>query len=367
MISESVTQDQCSVLEGSRLPRQIRLLADDLTGACDAGVAFLRSGRGVRVWQQGQALFETPEEVQAVVTGSRHLEPDQAAEEVRRAAAALRKSSGALFFKKIDSTLRGPLATELLAAQQAMRSRAILLAPAFPSEGRSVQGGILQVQDAGGSFQRISIRECFPEDLRRQMALIARPEEIAPALGSGKTILVCDSATQQDMEALAGAALAAGGMLYAGSSGLARALAALCGAPVSLEELPSAGRTLVICGTMHPVTELQLRQIEFGRLPDATLLRIRCGPGDEERIRAASSSADPHAWVLTGGETALLALRALGVESLLLHGEFAPGIPWAVAQGGLADGRIVVTKSGGLGAASALNQLLQRVSGRAES
>jgi hypothetical protein len=38
-----------------------------------------------------------------------------------------------------------------------------------------------------------------------------------------------------------------------------------------------------------------------------------------------------------------------------------------VAQGGLADGKIVVTKSGGLGAASALNQLLQRVSGRAES
>ncbi len=367
MTSESVTQNRCPVSEGPRLPPQIRLLADDLTGACDAGVAFLRTGRGVRVWLQGRALFAAREAVQAMVTGSRHLEPEQAADAVRRAAAALRKDSGALFFKKIDSTLRGPVAAELLAAQQSMRSRAVLLAPAFPSEGRTVQGGVLQVQDASGSVQQISIGECFPEDLRRQLALIARPAEIALALGSGKTILVCDSATQQDMEALASAGLAAEGMLFAGSSGLARALASVSGAPASQEELPSAGRTLVICGTVHPVTELQLRQIEYGRLPDATLLRIRCGPGDEERIRAASSSADPHAWVLTGGETALLALRALGVESLLLRGEFAPGIPWAVAQGGLADGKIVVTKSGGLGAASALNQLLQRLSGRAGS
>ena len=29
---------------------RIVLLADDLTGACDAGAAFLRTGRSVRVW-----------------------------------------------------------------------------------------------------------------------------------------------------------------------------------------------------------------------------------------------------------------------------------------------------------------------------
>jgi uncharacterized protein YgbK (DUF1537 family) len=67
--------------------------------------------------------------------------------------------------------------------------------------------------------------------------------------------------------------------------------------------------------------------------------------------------------VLTGGDTALLALRALGVHSLVLRGEFAAGIPWAVAQGGLAQDRIIVTKSGGFGTATALNQILYALSG----
>lgn len=364
MTSVSATPDSTRSVPKSP-PEHVQLLADDLTGACDAAVAFLGKGRGVRVWLHDRAIFEAPETVQAVVTASRHLEPEQAAKAVLRASAALRKNHGTLLFKKIDSTLRGPLAAELLAAQQAMRCRAILLAPAFPSNGRTVQDGILRVQDASESIQRISIFACFPDHLHQQMTLIARAEEIAAALHSGKTILVCDSTTQRDLEALASAALQVEGMLYAGSSGLARALAAVSALPTDSEELPVAPRTLVISGTAHPVTELQLRQIDLGPLPGTTLLRVRCEPGDQEQIRAACSARDPQALVLTGGETALFVLRALGADSLLLRGEFAPGIPWAVAQGGLASGRIVVTKSGGFGAAFTLNHLLHRLSGQA--
>lgn len=366
MTSVSATPDPASPVQNLPLPAHLWLLADDLTGACDTAAAFLRGGREVRVWLHDRALFASPETVQAVVTASRQLSPDQAANAVRQAAAAFANQSGTLLFKKIDSTLRGPVAAELLAALQATRRRAILLAPAFPSTGRTVCGGILQVQDASGVAQRLSIRECFPDHLRQQITLIARAEQIAAALHSGKTILICDSATQQDLEALARAALPMEGLLYAGSAGLAQALAAQSPQQAAAQELPAAARTLVICGTVHPVTELQLRQVDFESLPHTTLVRIRCEPGDQERILAASSSVDPQALVLTGGETALLALRALGVESLLLRGEFAPGIPWAIAQGGPAPGKIVVTKSGGLGAASALNQLLHRLSGRAE-
>lgn len=347
------------------LPARIWLLADDLTGACDAGVAFLRAGMGVRVWTGARASFDSAESVQAVVTASRHLAETEAARIVSETSAVFLSNAGALVFKKVDSTLRGPIAAELIAAQQTLGKQAILLAPAFPATGRTVRNGILESEDASGERQRIPIRNLFSKDLQDRIALIHRAEELAPVLSSGKTILICDSATQEDLDALARAAQPLPRLLYAGSAGLARAIASLYAVDAKPAELPTASRTFLICGTAHPVTELQLGNVDYSSLPGATVLRIECASGDEERVRTAFASLDPQALVLTGGETALLALRALGVHSLVLRGEYAPGIPWAVAEGGLAQGRIVVTKSGGFGAASVLNELLHALAGAA--
>jgi D-threonate/D-erythronate kinase len=347
----------------SSLSAQIRLLADDLTGACDTGVAFLRASPGVRVWTGDRALFDSPEPAQAVVTRSRNLAAGEAATAVSRAAAALRSPDRSLVFKKVDSTLRGPVAAELMAARQVLGARAILFAPAFPALGRTVSRGMLDAEDASESRQRLYIRDLFPTDLDNSIAPISRAEELAPALDSGRTILICDSVTHEDLVMLARASQSLPGLLYAGSGGLARAIATLYASDTVPQELPACARTLLICGTAHPVTKLQLGKVDLRRLPDATVLRICCQSGDEERVREAFTSVDPEALVLTGGDTALLALRALGAHSLLLRGEVAPGIPWAVAQGGSAQDRIIVTKSGGFGAAIALNQILHALAG----
>lgn len=58
--------------------------------------------------------------------------------------------------------------------------------------------------------------------------------------------------------------------------------------------------------------------------------------------------------VLTGGDTAAMVLRALGAESIEVLGEVVAGVPWGRVSGGLADGRFVVTKSGGFGDEMAL-------------
>ncbi len=343
------------------LPLHVRLLADDLTGACDAGAAFLSAGMQVRVWTGDRALFDDQTPVQAIVTASRELDAEAAAKAVSRAATGLRRDNRTLVFKKVDSTLRGPLAAELIAARDALNARAILLAPAFPTMGRTVRGGSLEVHSAG----RLPIRDLFPSALQHRIALVSHAEELAPALDSGKTILICDSANQDDLDMLARAGWPLPGLLYAGSAGLARAVAGLYPSDMIPAELPTAVRTLLVCGTEHPVTELQLGHVYHARLPGVTVLRIRCESGDEERVREAFISAGPQALVLTGGETALLTLRALGVHSLVLRGEFAPGIPWAAAQGGAAQGRTIVTKSGGFGAASTLNQILRALAGTA--
>ncbi len=351
--------------------RQVRLLSDDVTGACDAGAAFLRAGDSVRVWFGYQTLFPVSETVQAMHTASRALPAAEAAEVVSRAAAGLIPDKDAIFFKKIDSAGRGPIAAEVLALHQALGTRAILLAPAFPAAGRTVRNSILEVRDACGPSARpsarIDLRTWFASEMRDAIAAIAHADEIAAAIERGKTILMCDSSTQSDLDALACAAESIKALLYAGSAGLARAMASLHPASTQAAAIPVASRTLVIAGTPHRVTNLQLATLQRtiqGR-KDVHIVRIACAPGDEATVCEAFDSFDPDGLILTGGDTAQLAALALGAHSILLQGELAPGIPWGILQGGVAEGCIAITKSGGFGTATTLSDVLTQLSGAA--
>jgi uncharacterized protein YgbK (DUF1537 family) len=345
----------------------VRLLADDLTGACDASAPFLAAGHSVRVWLGAKALFPAAETAQAFQTGSRALAAEAAAESVARAAAGLERDTGTVLFKKIDSAGRGPIAAEVLAAHQALGTRAILFAPGFPAAGRTVRDGVLEIQDASGQSVRVNLPELFDPEMRGAIALLQDANEIAPAIGFGKTILLCDCAAQEDLNDFARAAEPLRGLLYAGSAGLAWAIASLHPAAEMTRPLARAERAMVVAGTTHPVTARQLEELEraAGGRRDVKILRIECARGDDDLVREAFASFDPEALILTGGDTALLAAEALGAHSLLLEGELAAGIPWGRLQGGAAQGRITVTKSGGFGAASALYELVTKLTGAA--
>ncbi|MGB8029600.1 MAG: four-carbon acid sugar kinase family protein [Terracidiphilus sp.] len=344
---------------------RIILLADDLTGACDAGAAFLRSGRSVRVWFGTGVEFSTPESVQAFSTSSRALSPHRAARAVSMACTALADDPNSLFFKKVDSAARGPLAAELLAAHRTLASRAILFALAFPSAGRTVRDGTLEIEDAAGQHSQIRLERLFPLSVRGRIFHVSHARELAPALDAGKSLLICDSANQADLDALARAANGFPGLLYAGSAGLAQALAGLIPVRTMASLTPATTRTLLIVGTSHPVTKLQLQELDSTRPDGVRVLRLRLPFSAAARIRSAFRSYAPQALILTGGETAQLAVRALGAHSFILQGEFAPGIPWGVVQGGDAHGCTVVTKSGGFGSPAAFNEILAALRGRA--
>jgi uncharacterized protein YgbK (DUF1537 family) len=362
-----------SVPTPATLPEQICLLADDLTGACDAASAFLRTGRAVRIWLGVAAAFPAPEPVQAFNTDSRSLSPAKAARLVSRlaarTAAALASNSHALLFKKIDSAARGPFAAEILAAHRAFGSRAVLLTPAFPAAGRTVRNGILEIQDATGQQTQIDIASLFPPRSRSLIALVSHPEELAAALHSGKSVLLCDASTQSDLEALVSAAEKLPGLLFAGSAGLAQALASRESLPAHFVPPPSAARTLLVAGSDHPVTELQLETLKRvdARIDSRAvqMLRPDFSPGDRARILDAFRSFAPQALILTGGDTASLVARTLDAHSFILHGELAPGIPWGTVQGGVAEGCIVITKSGGFGTPAIFSEILNTLRGPA--
>lgn len=371
MPAETSTPNQPAAAPATK-PGRIRLLADDLTGACDASAAFLVAGHAVRVWLGEKAPFATAEPVQAFNTASRALPAGEAAAAVARAAAAMECDAGTIRFKKVDSAGRGPIVAELCAARQAFGALAILLAPAFPAAGRTVRNGVLEVRDFSGQRESpnlsVDLRALFPAAMHAEIALIARAEQVAPALASGRTVLLCDSATQEELHALARAAQPFNELLYAGSAGLARAIAQMHEVVAQPAARPRASRTLVIAGSPHPVTRLQLEQIAKRAQAGAgsvEILRIECGAGDEARIRDSFAALEPEALILTGGDTALFAALALGAHSILLQGEFAAGIPWGMLEGGAAHGRTVVTKSGGFGSVSALNDLIAHLSGAA--
>jgi D-threonate/D-erythronate kinase len=366
MLTETATPSQPSPAKAAQASR-VCLLADDVTGACDAGAAFLAAGHSVRVWFGARALYATNESVQAFHTASRDLTDDRAAEAVAQAAQRLERDANSILFKKVDSAARGAIGAELLAAQRVLGTRSILFAPAFPAMGRTVRNGVLQIRDASGETRRMQIASLFPTEIREAIASIASADEIAAAIEAGKTLLLCDSETQQDLEALARAAEPLHGFLYAGSAGLARAIACLHTASVPDAPNATAARVLVIAGSPHAVTRLQLEHLENGATPHTNIqvLRIAGERGDGLRIRAAHDAFDPEALILTGGETAQLAAEALGADSILLHGELAVGMPWGILQGGPVQGRMAVTKSGGFGGISALSDAVRRLSGGA--
>ena len=350
-----------------RTAGSVFILADDLTGACDSGAAFLATGRSVRVMLDDpdsdltSLLDGRTETVLAFATEIRNLTQDQAAELVARTTMLLRSApNGHIFFNKVDSAARGHLAAQTMAALHASGAALALVAPAFPQAGRTVHDGLLNVRDAAAQNTKIPLRDLFAGVDATQIEILptgtipALELGIARALARGVRFLLCDSQTQTDLERLATAAYGIPqSILWTGSAGLARALATVLSLSHHSELIQPVrrdGRTLLFVGTDHAVTALQVSHLEqqFG-VSDGAICRVNWDGPSHQDIRAAFNAAPTAALVLTGGDTASFVLRALNASSILLAGELAPGIPWGVIQGGDADGCIVVTKSGGFG------------------
>src|SRR5262249_59367109 len=151
----------------------VTLIADDLTGACDAGALF--AGRGPVGVFVALAEIDPDRAVIAVDTESRAVSMAEARRRVAAAAGRLgeRLRRGVLF-KKIDSTLRGPVGDEVDAPPDANRPPVALVCPAFPAEGRTVVGGLLRVHAAAARTSTAGGDPAYPPALS-DVPAIPRP------------------------------------------------------------------------------------------------------------------------------------------------------------------------------------------------
>src|SRR5438128_10670384 len=115
----------------------VTILADDLTGACDAGAPYAgRAAVPVTVYPDRRAAGP----VAVLDTESRRLPAVDAAARVRAVVSGAAHTT--VWFKKVDSTMRGPIAAELDALLTETGAPGAVLCPAFPAQGRTVVDGV---------------------------------------------------------------------------------------------------------------------------------------------------------------------------------------------------------------------------------
>src|SRR5437773_1772105 len=100
---------------------QYALIADDLTGALDAGAGFAAAGLRAVLPFSGDPADAPEADVVLVNTASREGSAREAGEAVRRAAERLRAAGIERVYKKMDSVLRGHPGPELAAVLDVYR------------------------------------------------------------------------------------------------------------------------------------------------------------------------------------------------------------------------------------------------------
>lgn len=380
------------------------IIADDLSGAADCAADF---SRRIDTHVLLDSDVNVTASVLAIDLDSRRLSAPDAAQCQHEALQNPAFAHKALY-KKIDSTLRGNVASEV-AALQAVRGMA-LIAPAFPAMQRTTRAGMQWLAETPVDQSDVWLNEHLSgtSDLRVMMAeqglktrglnlqVMRDPatlaQELRHALADGVQALVCDAEQEGDLHNLAQASAALHEQLFwVGSAGLARHLPAAFGLPEPQPlTIEPASPVLIVVGSMSRHSQAQADQLAAASgafclelapalLLDATAESERCtafqtvvshlSAGRDVLIRLDQHHRDPaqaallsdalaqwlapalphiRSLIATGGETARALLLAADINQLALHGELATGV---VLSRAIHRGRPlnIVTKAGGFG------------------
>lgn len=386
---------------------RVAIIADDLTGALDAAAPFAARGVVTQVvvslerLETALASWQTLPDVIAVNTESRHLAANVAAERVVQVTRQLARLSPQQWFKKIDSTLRGHVVAECLALRRELSTR-LLLAPAVPSQGRTVQSAEVRIwgeplaQTASGRDAR-STSLLGPLDTlfaARGLAMVRFSGEADAGLPAMDC--VADAESDADLARLCDVVMRERrGWLVAGAAGMTTAMAQRQFGRLrpprqrKSDMLGDVTAALVVAGSRSPVSLEQRQRLTTVR-PALPVVQAPAGgapvgetslgqspapgtavplsqaalvvPGDSahqdaEEVAGAMATQAATLWqarpagkgllFLTGGDIAMAVLTRLGVSHIAVDAEWVPG----VAMGRL-DGKPqsrVMTKAGGFG------------------
>jgi D-threonate/D-erythronate kinase len=401
--------------------RALILLGDDLSGTTEALAASLggHSPGWIHLHPSNfLAHFAHSERGEGACRDALDLDVRQvppATARTRYTAAAqalLRQNLSDVLLLKVDSLLRGNIGAALAAVPPAS-DRPVVLAPALPAQGRHTLRGRVQLPDGAavlpgaleGARADVAAAAGRPTALVDLSVVRAGPQTLSTALGrlaEQRLVAVCDAETDEDLDAVAAAAIKHRHPVIAGAGGVAAALGrALRGDHTGSDGRPGAtfggcsgplepaAPVLVVVGTAEPVSRTQVIRLQHAgavvqsvepsdRGPAAEtvnaldralgtgwgVLQVAPGPVDVDRsARLLDRLADTTAavlarhplarMVLTGGATARAVLTRLRVDKLRLQCQVHPG----AAHLRTVDGRHVVTRPGSHGGEDSLARI----------
>ena len=390
------------------------IIADDFTGANDTGVQLRRRGFPTEVLFSGKPVCQDKSVV--IDTESRTVHPDHAYEIVSHALEQVDFSQFRHIIKKIDSTMRGNIAMEIRAVDEAFHPELIVFAPALPALGRTTVDGVQRLHGVEICKTELSRDPKNPVVEDNLVSLLGRiyeeriqlkrlPEIRSSSFSlTDSRIFVCDAETDEDLSRIVQAARRSQKTaLYIGTAGIADSL-------MELEQpsLPSLG----VAASISTVTNRQMhfceqQGITLIKLPvdkilqgsdtaeryiqkavealnrgedtifltdtayDREFLELSYQAGDTlgltpleigDRVRSIIGhgateilrQAKVSGVFLTGGDTALGLLMNVGADGSEILSEIMVGIPLIQVKGGEFDGLKLVTKAGAFGADNAI-------------
>ena len=382
------------------------IIADDITGANETGLHFTRRGIPAIVSFNPVMLAESDRSL-VLETDSRALDGSAAYEKLRELCNEIDFNAFRHVIKKVDSTLRGNIAWEVRAVDNAFGGDMVFLMPAFPDMGRTTKGAVQMI------FGRRIIDTEFASDPRTPVVednlvkllaaaysdkvthLTIRDIEAGRFDFSSGRLYVSDAVTNSHMQTVIHAVLQTGkSVLWVGTAAIADNLleiehptlpAMALVASVSettrkqVRYAEKNGVPLVVVPAHEPIGEdinrfireavahLKLKKdviVLTGAAYDRAELENSVVSGDSfdssaagERIQAIMGEiaadilkqTEISGIFLTGGDTAKAFFTQIGAHRFRILSEVLTAIPLAQIVGGFYDGLKVITKAGAFG------------------
>ncbi|GIP29007.1 membrane protein [Paenibacillus sp. J23TS9] len=275
------------------------IIADDLTGANDAGVQLSKIGISSTVFLDfKESKVQPTGDVAIIDTDSRAVSEQEAYDRVAEASTIFHEQGYEHVYKKMDSTLRGNVAAELAAVVSVHQPELVVVAPAYPKMNRqTLQGsqyvnGQLVSETEFGRDPKTPVKDSFIPNLFQQyvdmnrICLIGQEllggteermmEEVLANIAQGRTWFICDARTDDDLLVIAELfARVRKRTVWAGSAGLIEYL------PEALQLQKTTGqsqeqlairKTLTVSASLSHVTKLQLEKVRA--MPDTCFVEL---------------------------------------------------------------------------------------------
>ncbi|MCU6671503.1 four-carbon acid sugar kinase family protein [Enterobacteriaceae bacterium H4N4] len=397
-------------MKENNLNREVVVIADDLTGANDAGVSLAIRGKKVSV------AFRTPftgdTDALVINSDSRAMVASEAAEKLALYAAEI--DAAAWLVKKIDSTLRGNPGAEVEALLTISGKRQAIIAPAFPAAGRTTQGGVCLVKGIPvtetefASDPKTPVRHAqVAKVLAEQTALnsvVVTPAQLAAALQGDTPLLIVDARTDAELDQIIDAVSDGDERpLLVGSAGLCDALARRLARPrqllavigsmseIAQQQIQRAGEVAGVSRVLIDIDDVfrhemagYLQQIATALAAGQHCVVHTCTDGQARHqidsvcqqrglsraalgetisaflgvlTRKALESHTPAALYVSGGDVAMAVASALDAQGFAISGQVAQCVPFGRFLGCRWQGP-VMTKAGGFGTETTLLEVL---------